>query len=67
MGFEVDYIVEFEDEIKLFLDIYGLYLDDSILFVYFLCVGFFYLCFDYDEYIFKELILVCGSIEVVYE
>lgn len=66
-GLEVDYIAEFEDEIKLFLDTYGPYLDDSILSVHFLRAGSSYLCLDYDEHTFKELISACGSIEAVYE
>lgn len=66
-GLEVDYIAEFEDEITLFLDTYGPYLDDSILSVHFLRTDSSYLCLDYDEHTFKELISACGSIEAVYE
>lgn len=53
-GLEVDYIAEFEDEITLFLDTYGPYLDDSILSVHFLRTDSSYLCLDYDEHTFKE-------------
>ncbi|PJZ00232.1 MULTISPECIES: histidinol-phosphatase HisJ [Bacillus] len=66
-GLEVDYIAAFEDEITLLLDTYGPYLDDSILSVHFLRAGSSYLCLDYDEHTFKELISACGSIEAVYE
>ncbi|MBJ7897350.1 histidinol-phosphatase HisJ [Bacillus atrophaeus] len=66
-GLEVDYISGYEHEIKSFLDTYGPSLDDSILSVHFLPAGSSFLCLDYDEHTFKELIAVYGSVENVYE
>ncbi|MEK4379090.1 histidinol-phosphatase HisJ [Bacillus sp. FSL R5-0434] len=66
-GLEVDYIAEYEDEIKSFLNTYGPFLDESILSVHFLRTSSSYLCLDYDEHTFKKLISECGSIEAVYE
>ncbi|QII50228.1 histidinol-phosphatase HisJ [Bacillus paralicheniformis] len=66
IGLEVDYIRAFEHETKAFLDQYGTHLDDSILSVHFLPAGSSYICLDYDEKAFQQLIGCYGSTEQVY-
>lgn len=66
-GLEVDYIQEYEVETSAFLDSYGPELDDSILSVHFLPAGDGYICLDFDEHAFQQLIRTYGSIEQVYQ
>ncbi|MGE6628860.1 histidinol-phosphatase HisJ [Bacillus sp. NPDC077027] len=65
-GLEVDYIKAYEEETRAFLDCYGPALDDSILSVHFLPAFDSYICLDFDEHAFKQLIEIYGSIEQVY-
>ncbi|MFG6148259.1 histidinol-phosphatase HisJ [Halobacillus sp. B23F22_1] len=67
LGFEVDYIKGFEDEITSFLDDYGDYIDDSILSVHFLKTGGQWYCIDYSPEMFKEAIDASGSIKELYD
>ncbi len=66
-GLEVDYIDGWENETKRFLDQAGPSLDDAILSVHFLRTDSGYVCMDYHEDTFAELIKVCGSLEEVYQ
>ncbi|MGG3572727.1 histidinol-phosphatase HisJ [Bacillus gobiensis] len=67
VGLEVDYINGFEQDITSFLDTYGPQIDDSILSVHFLPANGDFLCMDYDDSTFGELISIYGTIENVYE
>lgn len=66
-GLEVDFIKEYEEETRTFLDCYGPELDDAILSVHFLPAGDDYICLDFDEHAFQQLISIYGSIEQVYQ
>lgn len=66
VGLEVDYIEGFEKETTEFLQTYGHYLTDSILSVHFLKVENKYICMDFSDQSFKELVNVAGNIEKVY-
>ncbi|MGO4075935.1 histidinol-phosphatase HisJ, partial [Staphylococcus aureus] len=66
-GLEVDFIKEYEEETRTFLDCYGPELDDAILSVHFLPAGDEYICLDFDEHAFQQLISIYGSIEQVYQ
>lgn len=67
VGLEVDYINGFEKETTSFLDTYGPQIDDSILSVHFLPVNDGFLCMDYDDSTFAELVSIYETIENVYE
>lgn len=67
VGLEVDYIMEYEQEIKDFLNQYGKYLDDSILSVHFLKINNSYYCMDYDEKTFGKMIDEAGSLFDLHE
>ncbi|GGF06036.1 histidinol-phosphatase [Halobacillus andaensis] len=66
LGFEIDYIKGYEDEIRSFLNEYGPYIDDSILSVHFLKAGGQWYCIDYNPEMFKEAVDASGSIEELY-
>jgi histidinol-phosphatase (PHP family) len=65
-GLEVDYIAGWERETTRFLNDTGPYLDDAILSVHFLRISSDYICMDFHEDTFAELIAACGSLEAVY-
>ncbi|GEM05006.1 histidinol-phosphatase [Halolactibacillus miurensis] len=67
LGFEVDYIEGFEEDISHFLDTYGDVIDDAILSVHMLKdhTGKFH-CLDFSSEAFGELVTVFGSVEAVY-
>lgn len=67
IGLEVDYIEEFEEETRAFLNEYGPHLDDSLLSVHFLKKDDTYYCMDYSDDVFAEMIKHFGSVENVYE
>lgn len=66
-GLEVDFIRGYEQETKDFLDRYGSNLDDSILSLHFLKADDSYICLDYSEESFQQLIHLKGSIHALYE
>ncbi|MGM0874921.1 MAG: histidinol-phosphatase HisJ [Bacillota bacterium] len=63
LGLEVDYIKEYENETKSFLNLYGKCLDDSILSVHFLKLDETYFCMDFDEKTFGQMIDIAGSLQ----
>lgn len=66
LGFEVDFVEGYEEEIRKILNEYGKYIDDSILSVHFVKYNEEYRCIDMlsdFEYLLKEL----GSLESVYD
>ncbi|WP_207634144.1 histidinol-phosphatase HisJ [Halalkalibacter urbisdiaboli] len=67
IGLEVDYIEEYEEQTKQFLNEFGHYLDDSILSVHFLKLRNDYICIDYSPEAFQDAISKLGSIEAVYK
>lgn len=68
IGFEVDYIEGYEHETKQFLDQYGDRIDDAILSVHMLKLeNGEYVCLDYSDEEFGNLIEQSGSVEAVYE
>lgn len=67
IGFEVDYIIGYEEETKKFLNHYGPYLDDSILSVHFLKKDHQYFCLDYSPEEFENMIHHFESVEKIYE
>ena len=67
IGLEVDFIVGYERETTAFLNEVGPQLDDSILSVHFLAVGNGYMCVDYSEEMFGEIVASLGSVEQVYD
>ncbi len=67
IGLEVDFIEGYERETELFLNEYGPYLDDSILSVHFLKKEDNYYCVDFSADMFKTMIPIFSSIEVIYE
>lgn len=67
IGFEVDYIEAYKDEIKDFLNRWGEDIDDAILSVHMIPVGEEYICMDYSAEEFGRLISIMGSVEKVHE
>ncbi|WP_455543508.1 histidinol-phosphatase HisJ [Intestinibacter sp.] len=67
VGAEVDYIDGFEDEIKILLDKYGRYLEDSILSVHMIKIEDEYYCMDFSSGEFEKIINRLGSVEAVYD
>nr|WP_019416661.1 histidinol-phosphatase HisJ [Anoxybacillus sp. ST70] len=67
IGLEVDFIVGYEQETKTFLNEIGPQLDDSILSVHFLQMDNRYMCIDYSEDMFGEIVAAFHSIERVYD
>ncbi|WP_416151854.1 histidinol-phosphatase HisJ [Salipaludibacillus sp. HK11] len=68
VGLEVDYIQGYEKETTSFLNTWGPELDDSILSVHFLKPKSGpYICLDYSQDSFKELVNQCGSVKNVYQ
>lgn len=68
IGFEVDYIEGYEHETKQFLDQYGDRIDDAILSVHMLkLANGEYVCLDYSDQEFGNIIEKSGSVESVYE
>ncbi|QFF99716.1 histidinol-phosphatase [Psychrobacillus glaciei] len=65
-GLEIDFISGFEHEIISFLNIYGKYLDDSILSVHFLHFQNTYTCIDFSKNIYLEFIKQVGNPISVY-
>lgn len=65
-GLEVDYIEGFEHETRAFLNQYGPSLDDAILSVHFLKAADRYVCLDFSQDAFKELISLTGSADAVH-
>jgi histidinol-phosphatase (PHP family) len=63
IGLEIDYIKEYENETKKFLNRYGKFLDDSILSVHFLKLDDLYYCMDFDEKTFGNMIEIAGSLQ----
>jgi histidinol-phosphatase (PHP family) len=57
VGLEVDYLLGFEEETKLFLDHVGPRLDDAILSVHFLPVANTWVCLDYSADTFEQNLL----------
>jgi len=67
IGFEVDYLLGFEQEIASFLDEVGPYIDDSLLSVHFLKVDYSWACLDYSPELFEQdLIQKLGNVDLVY-
>ncbi|RCW63773.1 histidinol-phosphatase (PHP family) [Saliterribacillus persicus] len=68
IGFEVDYIEGYEQDTKQFLNEIGPEIDDAILSVHMLKdkKGN-YICLDYHQDSFQELVIQFGSVERVYE
>lgn len=66
IGLEVDYIEEYEQETTNFLNMYGPFLDDSILSVHFLKKNNHYFCLDFSADTFSEMIQTFGSIDAIY-
>lgn len=66
IGSEIDYIEGYENEIKLRLDEYGKYLEDSLLSVHMIKIEDKYYCIDFSSEKFGEIIDILGSIENVY-
>ncbi|MDC3416273.1 histidinol-phosphatase HisJ [Aquibacillus sp. 3ASR75-54] len=68
VGFEVDFISDFEQETKAFLDRYGADIDDSILSVHMLkAPNGEYVCIDFSEDEFNRIITLFGSVDTVYK
>ncbi|MFC5543322.1 MAG: histidinol-phosphatase HisJ [Bacilli bacterium] len=67
IGLEVDYIVGYEEETKMFLNTVGPYLDDAILSVHFLKLNEEYVCIDYSETEFMKFAEKAGSVQAVYD
>lgn len=67
LGFEVDFIEGFEEEIRTFLDTYGERIDDAILSVHFLKYEEQYDCVDYSPQHFEEMIKRYGTAEKIYK
>jgi histidinol-phosphatase (PHP family) len=67
VGLEVDYINEYEEETRHFLNTYGPYLDDSLLSVHFLNKEDSFYCLDYSAEEFEHIITKFGSVEEVYK
>lgn len=67
-GLEVDYIAGYEEETTTFLNLWGPYLDDSILSVHFLTLDHrTYSCIDYSKENFQTFLKQAGSLENVYQ
>lgn len=68
IGFEVDYIEGYEQETKQFLNKYGDRIDDAILSVHMLKLeNGEYICLDYSDKEFGNLIEQLGSVEAAYQ
>lgn len=67
IGFEVDYIVGFEDQTTAWLNIYGPLIDDAILSVHFLLNNNQYVCIDYSDEVFMDFSKQIGSVQQVYD
>nr|WP_194947753.1 histidinol-phosphatase HisJ [Anoxybacillus flavithermus] len=67
IGLEVDFILGYEQKTKEFLNEIGPQLDDSILSVHFLHVDDQYMCIDYSEDMFGDIVTSFGCIERVYD
>lgn len=65
-GLEVDFIQDFEEETREFLDHIGPRLDDSILSVHFIKARSDYFCLDYSSEVFMELAAASGSVKAAY-
>jgi histidinol-phosphatase (PHP family) len=66
-GLEIDYIEDYEKEIKAFLNEIGTKLDDAILSVHFLKHEDTYHCLDYSPQYFAEMVEIFGSVEAIYQ
>ncbi|WMJ19412.1 histidinol-phosphatase HisJ [Geobacillus kaustophilus] len=66
VGLEVDFIPGFEEETTRLLDEVGPLLDDSILSVHFLAHEGQYVCLDYSEDMFADIVRLFGSVERVH-
>ncbi|MGG3803765.1 histidinol-phosphatase HisJ [Metabacillus fastidiosus] len=66
IGLEIDYIENYEQGTKDFLNEYGKYLDDSILSVHFLHISDRYYCIDYDDKTFGEMVKLAGSLQTLH-
>lgn len=66
IGIEVDYIEDYEKEIKVMLDKYGSYIDDSIISVHMIKIKDEYYCIDYSPKEFEKIMNLLGSLEKVY-
>nr|WP_204668565.1 histidinol-phosphatase HisJ [Gracilibacillus alcaliphilus] len=68
LGFELDYIEGFEQEVTAFLNQYGPFIDDAILSVHMLKTpDQQYVCLDYSRDEFQHIIHIFGSLKSVYE
>lgn len=67
IGFEVDYIVGFENQTTAWLNTYGPLIDDAILSVHFLLHNNKYVCIDYSDEVFIEFSKQIGSVQQVYD
>lgn len=67
IGFEVDYIDGYTDEIKDFLYQWGEDIDDAILSVHMIPAEEEYICMDYSAEEFGRLVSIMGSVEKVHE
>ncbi|SDB89883.1 histidinol-phosphatase (PHP family) [Pelagirhabdus alkalitolerans] len=68
VGFEIDFIEDYEDQTRLFLDTYHPHIDDAILSVHMLkAPNQNYYCLDYSTENFKSMINSFGSIDQVYQ
>lgn len=66
IGFEVDYIMGYEEETKQWLHTYGPVIDDAILSVHFLKINGEYICIDYSDSVFMDTVQKVGSVERLY-
>ncbi|MEG1311121.1 MAG: histidinol-phosphatase HisJ [Romboutsia sp.] len=66
IGFEIDYIEGYENDIKENLNKYGLDIEDAILSVHMIKIGNDYYCIDYSVEEFKKIFKLLGTIEKVY-
>lgn len=67
IGFEVDYIIGFEEQTMAWLNTYGHLIDDAILSVHFLLHNEQYVCIDYSDEVFMHFVEEMGSVEQVYD
>lgn len=66
IGFEVDFIIGFEEQTMAWLAKYGPLMDDAILSVHFLYHNNQYVCIDYSDEVFMQFVEQVGSVESVY-
>lgn len=67
IGFEVDFIIGFEDQTTAWLNKYGPLIDDAILSVHFLLHNNQYVCIDYSDEVFMNFSKQIGSVQQVYD